>query len=69
VKVAINALKIPKGLCFSENHLVEAWYEVRIHVFSVEDGKTKATSSKSEVTQMIRVDARGWIDLQGVVIV
>ena len=43
---------------FSQNHLVEAWYEVGIKESTMEDGQTKNSADELEVTQVVRVDTR-----------
>jgi len=40
MKVSIDGLQIRQGHGFSEDHLVETRYEVRIKETAVEDGET-----------------------------
>lgn len=54
---------------FAKNHFVETWHKVGIEESAMEDRQTQAPPNELEIAQMIRIDARCWVDLEGVVVV
>ena len=53
---------------FRQDHLIETRNEVGIEESSMKDCEPEASANKLEVAQMIRIDARGGIDLERVII-
>jgi len=43
---------------FSQNHLVETWYEIGIEEPAMEDGQPKNSADELEVTQVVGIDTR-----------
>lgn len=69
MQLSVNALQIRKRHFLLEDHLVECGDEVGIQESPMEDTKTQASSNKFEVIQVLRVDTRRRINLEGIVIV
>lgn len=51
-----------------QNHFVETWNEVSVEESPMKDRKSQASPDEFEVRQMIRVDTRSRINLEGIVV-
>lgn len=69
MKLRIHTLQIGQSDLLAKDHLVEADDEVCVQEPSMEDAQAEATANELEVVQMLRIDARRRVDLEGVVVV
>lgn len=69
MQLRVDTLKVGESDLLAKNHLVEADNEVCIQEPTMEDTKSKASSDELEVVQMLRVNTRRRVDLQGIVVV
>lgn len=67
-EIGINTFHVRKNDPLPQYHFVESSNEKRIQEPPMEDGQAHHTPNELEVAQMLRVDARVRVDLQGVVI-
>jgi hypothetical protein len=68
MQLGIHTLQISRCDLFLQNHLIEADNEVGVQEPTMEDTQTQAPTNKLEVVQMLGIDARCRIDLEGIVI-
>lgn len=64
----VNTLEIGDGDLFAENHFVETGDEESIKEAAMEDCHANDASNEFEVGEMLGVDIRGGVDLEGVAI-
>lgn len=69
MQIFVNTFHILKGHLLPKHHLVECTDEERIQETTVENRQTNHTADEFEVIEMLRVDARVRINLQGIIIV
>jgi hypothetical protein len=69
MKLGIDALEIRQSDLLPQYHLVKANDKVRIKESAMENAETETATDKLEVVQMLRVNTRGGVDLQCVVVV
>lgn len=69
MEIGVDTLHVSDRNLLVENHLVKRHDEEGIEEATVEDGQTDDTANEAEVIEMLRVDARMWVDLKRVVIV
>jgi len=69
VKFGVDSLQIGDSHRLSKNHLVERGNEVCVQESPMEDGETNDAADELEVTEMVWVDSRCRIDLQGIIVV
>jgi len=69
VELGIDTLHVGQGDSLLQDHLVECTNEECIQEASVEDSQTNNTTNELEVSKMLGVDARVWVNLEGVVVV
>ena len=69
MEIRINTLHIRQAHSLPENHLVERANEKGIEEAPMEYRKTYDTADELEIIEMLGIDARVWVDLQGVIIV
>jgi len=68
MEISVDSLHICQGHLLSENHLVECPDKESIKESPMEDSKPNHTPNKPEEIQMLRVDARMRVDLEGIVV-
>ena len=68
VEGLIYTLEVCDGNLFTEDHLVEAWDEEGVEETSVEDGHPDDAPDKFEVGEMLGIDVRRGVDLEGVAV-
>jgi hypothetical protein len=69
VQFGIHTLQVRKSNLLFQYHLVETDNEVGIQETTMENTKTQAPTDELEIVQMFRIYSRGWINLEGVVVV
>jgi hypothetical protein len=69
MQVFIDTLHILKSDLLPQHHLVEGTDEERIQEATVENSKADHPANELEVVEMLRVDPRVGINLQGIIIV
>ena len=68
VEGLIYTLEVCDGNLFTEDHLVEAWDEEGIEETSVEDGHPDDASDELEVGEMLGIDVRRGVYLEGIAV-
>lgn len=68
MKRLVDTFEIGDGDLFAEDHLIEARDEESIKETSVEDGHSDDASDKLEVGEMLGIDVRRGVDLEGVAV-
>ena len=68
MKLLVDTLEVGDDDLFSEDDLVEARNEEGVEEASVEDGHADDAADKLEVGEMLGIDVRGGIDLEGVAV-
>ena len=63
MEVRVNTLHICQRDSLSEDHLVECADEESIKEASMENRKTYYAANELEVVEMLRINARVWVDL------
>lgn len=69
MQVFVNAFHILKSDLLPQHHFVEGSDEERIQETAVENSKADDPANELEVVEMLRVDPRVGINLQGIIIV
>ena len=69
MQLGIDTLQISQRNLLLQDHLVEADDEVRVQETAMEDAETQAATDELEVVQVLGVDTRGGVDLEGIVVV
>jgi len=69
MEVCIDSLHICQGHLLPENHLVECSNKESVKESPMEDSKPNHTPDEPEEIQVLRVDARMRVDLEGIVVV
>ena len=64
----VDTFEIGDGDLFTEDHLVEARDEESIEETAVEDGHSDDASDELEVGEMLGIDVRRGVDLEGVAV-
>ena len=68
MKGLVDTFEVGDCDLFTENHFVEAWNEESIKEASMEDGHSDDASDKLEIGEMLRIDVRRGVDLEGVAV-
>ena len=63
MELGINSLQISQRHVSPQNHFIETGNKVGIKESAVEDSQTKTSPYKFEITQVVRVNAGGVVDL------
>lgn len=69
VQILVHTLHVLQRHLLPQHHLIERPDKEGIQETTVENGQPHHTSDELEVVQMLRVDARVRVDLQGIIIV
>lgn len=67
-QLGIHTLEIRESDLLVQNHLVETDNEVGIDESTMEDSQPEATTDELEVVEMLRVNTRRGVDLEGIVV-
>jgi len=69
VEFSIYTLQVCNHNLLFQDHLVERDNEVCIQESTMEDAQTETPSNELEVVQVLRIDTRSGVDLEGIVVV
>jgi hypothetical protein len=69
IQLSINTLQIRKCHLLVQNHLVEADNKVCVQEAPVEYTEAEAAADELEVVEMLRIDTRSRVNLEGIVVV
>ena len=69
MEISIHTLHVSKSHLLSQDHLVKGANEKCIQEPPVENGQTNNASDEFEIVEMLGINARVRVDLQGVVVV
>ena len=69
MEFGIYTLQVRDNHLFLQDHLVECDDKVGIQEPTMEDTQTETPSNELEVVEMLWIDARSRVDLEGIVVV
>jgi hypothetical protein len=68
MEISIHALHVSQSNLLPENHLIKRSNEKRIEEATVEYRQTNHPTNEFEVTQMLGIDSRMWVDLERIIV-